>query len=99
MTNEEIKQLTDIIYRVLFNADGAALRIQFGLPPADSSDVTDDDLRDEMGTLALEMLGHIEDELATWIDAAPYASMEGYKNMTRDVANAWARIGPYQSPS
>lgn len=91
MTNEQIRQLTDMIYQVLFNADGAALRIKLGLPPAAPDDITDDDLRDEMGTLALEMLGQVEDELALWMEISPNMSIDFYQTMTREVAKAWAK--------
>lgn len=64
MTNEQIRQLTDTIYRALFDADGAALRIRLRLPPAAPDDITDDDLRDEMGELALAHIGLIEDSMS-----------------------------------
>lgn len=67
MTNEQIRQLTDTIYRALFDADGAALRIRLGLPPADPDDITDDDLRDEMGDLALEALDRVETFMTKWM--------------------------------
>jgi hypothetical protein len=91
MTNEQIRQLTDTIYRALFNADGAALRIELGLPPASLDDPTDDDLRDQMGTLALEMLGRIEDEVASWLVTSPNMSFEFYQDITVSVAAAWAK--------
>jgi hypothetical protein len=91
MTNEQIRQLTDTIYRALFNADGAALRIRLELPPAVPDEITDDDLRDQMGTLALEMLGRVEDEVAIWLETTPNMSFEFYQDITVSVAGAWAR--------
>jgi hypothetical protein len=79
MTNEQIRQLTDTIYRALFNADGAALRIELGLPPASLDDPTDDDLRDQMGTVA------------SWLVTSPNMSFEFYQDITVSVAAAWAK--------
>lgn len=86
MTNEQIRQLTDTIYRALFDADGAALRIRLGLPPAAPDDLTDDDLRDEMGILALETLGKLEDELQRWFNAQPEFDWSFCRAMTRIVS-------------
>lgn len=90
MTNEQIKQLTDTIYRVLFNADGAALRIQLGLPPADADDKTDDDLRSQFGDLAIETLGKIEDEMADWLEASGGVSWSRCRAQTKIVARKHA---------
>lgn len=62
-----------------------------GLPPAAPDDITDDDLRDQMGTLALEMVGRIEDEVAIWLESTPNMSFEFYQDITVSVAAAWAK--------
>lgn len=86
MTNEQIRQLTDTIYRALFNADGAALRIRLGLPPASPDDKTDDDLRENMGDLAVETLGNIENEMATWLENSGGVSWSRCRAQTKVVA-------------
>lgn len=90
MTTEQIRQLTNIIYRALFDMDAAALRIHFGLPPCSDDDVTDDDIRDCMGIEALEELSFIEDVLATAILNEP-ARFKSYKTVTRTLAQDRAR--------
>lgn len=86
MTDEQVRQLTDTIYRAVFNEDGAALRIRLGLPPAVPGDKTDFDLRDVMGDLAVATLGNIEDELATWFSVQEELEWSFFHAMTRLVA-------------
>lgn len=86
MTDDQIRQLTDTIYRALFNADGAALRIRLGLPPVVAGSNSEDDLRDQMGDLAIETLSRIEDEMATWMQANPDQRYSQAAAQTRIVA-------------
>ena len=97
MTNEQIRQLTDTIYRALFNADGAALRIRLGLPPADPDDKTDDDLREAMGDLAIETLGRIEDETADWLERSGGVSWSRCRAQTKIVALKHASLAQKQA--
>lgn len=92
MTIDQIRALTDIIYRALFDRDAAALRIHFGLLPCSTDDVTDDDIRDCMGIEALEALAHIEGAVTTVLQSPPYVSFEEFKKVTRTNIQDTAKV-------
>jgi hypothetical protein len=57
------REYSDVLYRALFDMDGAALRITFGLPPAAPSCRLQDTIRQKLGNNAF-LAAHFTEEIA-----------------------------------
>jgi hypothetical protein len=88
-----ISDLHDIIYRALFNMDRRALLIHLKLPANTWEDDNDDELLDNVGTLALKAISEIHTVHRMWIQAQPpnSVSIEEIKSTLRIHAGMIAK--------